>query len=119
MGAHTAGELPRELHAIIPYIYSMRKYLTAPLAFLSIFAYGQSGRETVKLTDMLKIQSLSGVTLSRDGRQAAFTLTRIEPDADSKWDYKYVNHIYLVPSDGSATPKELTVKEGASQPAWS
>lgn len=97
----------------------MRKYLTASLAFLSLFVYGQPGREPVQLTDMLKIQSLSGVTLSHDGRQAAFTLTRIEPDADLKGDYKYVNHIYLVPSDGSASPKELTVKEGASQPAWS
>src|SRR5882757_519087 len=97
----------------------MRKYLATPLVFLSFLVYGQSGHEPVKVTDMLKIQSLSGVTLSKDGRQAAFTVTRIEPDADSKADYKYVNHIYLVPSGGTTLPKELTVKEGASQPAWS
>jgi len=97
----------------------MRKYLTATLAFLSLFTYGQSGSEPVKVTDMLKIQSLSGVTLSRDGKQAAFTVTKIEPDAESKGDYKYVNHIYVVAADGSTSPKELTVKEGASQPAWS
>src|SRR5215467_3842872 len=97
----------------------MRKYLTALLAFFSFFAYGQTGREPVNVTDMLKIQSLSGVTLSRDGKQAAFTVTKIEPDAESKGDYKYVNHIYVVASDGSTSPKELTVKEGSSQPAWS
>jgi len=97
----------------------MRKYLTALLAFFSFFAYGQPGSEPVKVTDMLKIQSLSGVTLSRDGKQAAFTVTRIEPDAESKGDYKYVNHIYVVAADGSMPPRELTVKEGSSQPAWS
>lgn len=97
----------------------MRKYLIAPLAFFSFFVYGQSGSEQVKVTDMLKIQSLSGVTLSRDGKQAAFTVTKIEPDAESKGDYKYVNHIYVVAADGSTAPKELTVKEGSSQPAWS
>src|SRR5882757_6520004 len=97
----------------------MRKYLATPLVFLSFLSYGQSGKEPVKVTDMLKIQSLSGVTLSKDGRQAAFTVTKIEPDAESKADYKYVNHIYVVSPDGGTAPKELTVKEGASQPAWS
>lgn len=97
----------------------MRKYLTALLVFFSIFAYGQPGSEPVNVTDMLKIQSLSGVTLSHDGREAAFTVTRIEPDAESKGDYKYVNHIYVAASDGSTSPKELTVKESSSQPAWS
>jgi dipeptidyl aminopeptidase/acylaminoacyl peptidase len=97
----------------------MRKYLTAIPAFFSLFAYGQAGKEPVKVTDMLKIQSLSGVTLSKDGRQAAFTVTKIEPDAELRSDYKYVNHIYIVPADGGAQPKELTVKESASQPAWS
>src|SRR5258705_11479888 len=97
----------------------MRKYLAAALASFSLFAYGQSGHEPVRVTDMLKIQSLSGVTLSKDGRQAAFTVTKIEPDADSKADYKYVNHIYVVSTDVGTPPRELTVKEGASQPAWS
>ncbi|HEY8968996.1 MAG TPA: hypothetical protein VIM64_07880, partial [Puia sp.] len=97
----------------------MRKYLTASLAFFSFFAYGQPGSEPVNVTDMLKIQSLWGITLSRDGKQAAFTVTKIEPDAESKGDYKYVNHIYVIAADGSTSPKEMTVKEGSSQPAWS
>jgi dipeptidyl aminopeptidase/acylaminoacyl peptidase len=97
----------------------MRKYLTVALAFFSFLVYGQAGKEPVKVTDMLKVQSLSGVTLSKDGRQAAFTVTKIEPDPDSKADYKYVNHIYVASPEGGTPPKELTVKEGASQPAWS
>ena len=86
---------------------------------ISIFTYGQPGNEPVKVTDMLKIQSPGGVTLTKDGRLAAFTLTRIEPDPDAKADYKYINHIYVVAADGSTAPRELTVKEGSSQPAWS
>src|SRR5689334_797757 len=97
----------------------MRRYLTAALALLSFFVYGQPGNEPVKVTDMLKIQTPSGVTLTKDGRLAAFTLTRIEPDAESKLDFKYINHIYVVATDGSTAPRELTVREGSSQPAWS
>ena len=87
--------------------------------FLQQISVAQNNKELVKVTDMLKIKSISGVTLNKDGGKAAFTVTAIEPDADNKWDYKYVNHIYVVASDGSYAPKELTVKEGASQPAWS
>ncbi|HWK03591.1 MAG TPA: S9 family peptidase [Puia sp.] len=104
-----------------------RSYLFLPLAFLlpalllstGILQAQQKGKEPVKVTDLEKIKSISGVTLSKDGSKVAFTVTAIEPDPDSKWDYKYVNHIYLASSDGSAPPKELTVKESSSQPAWS
>lgn len=81
--------------------------------------FAQKGKEGVKITDLLKIKSVSDVTLSKDGSKAAFTVTVIEPDPESKPDYKYVNHIYVAPSDGNAPPKELTVKESSSQPAWS
>ncbi len=90
----------------------------AAFHFVSV-AQSSKGKEPVRVTDMLKIKSISGVTLSNDGSRAAFTVTAIEPDGDSKWDYKYVNHIYIAPVDGSSNPKELTVKEGASQAAWS
>ena len=84
----------------------MRKYLTPLLASLSLLVHGQPGKEPVKVTDMLKIQSLSGVTLSKDARRVAFTVTRIEPDQDARNDYKYVNHIYVAPADGSMPPKQ-------------
>ena len=87
------------------------------LAFSSVFA--QSAKEPVKVTDMVKIKSIAGVALSPDGSKAAFTVTQIEPDPESKWDYKYVNHIYVVPTDGSSAPRQLTVKESSSQAAWS
>lgn len=77
----------------------------------------------VKLTDMLKIKSVGEIRLSKDGQQAVFTLTTIEPDTaakNSRWDCKYVTQLYIVPADGSAAPRQLTAaKEGASQPVWS
>jgi len=78
-----------------------------------------AGKVPVKVTDLLKIKSISEVTLNRDGARVAYTVKTIEPDTASKWDYVYVNHIYLSPADGSAPPKQLTVKESSSQPAWS
>jgi dipeptidyl aminopeptidase/acylaminoacyl peptidase len=88
-------------------------------ALINVFAYSQTTKELIKVTDLLKIKAINGITISNDGSKAAFTVNNIEPDGDSKWDYKYVNHIYVVPTDGSSAPKELTVKEGASQAAWS
>lgn len=83
----------------------------------------QSLQESVKVTDLLKIRTVGDVHLTRDGRLAVFTLLTIAPDTAgkaSKWDYKYATQLYLVPSDGSAQPRQLTTaREGASQPAWS
>jgi dipeptidyl aminopeptidase/acylaminoacyl peptidase len=86
-----------------------------------IFVAAQTNTDKgpVTVTDMLKIKSISGVSLNKDGSRAAFTVNAIEPDPENKWDYKYVNHIYVVATDGSTQPKELTVKEAASQPVWS
>jgi dipeptidyl aminopeptidase/acylaminoacyl peptidase len=86
---------------------------------ISISVDAQNGKNLVQVTDMLKIKSITGVTLSKDGSSAAFVVTAIEPVADSKFDYKYNSQIYLVPADGSAAPKQITTKESASQPAWS
>ncbi|MBC7652177.1 MAG: S9 family peptidase [Deinococcales bacterium] len=79
----------------------------------------QNGTEKIKVTDLLKVKTASGIILTSDGSKAAVTLTTIEPDGDSKLEFKYVNHIYLMPTDGSTQPKELTGKDGASQPAFS
>ena len=89
------------------------------LLFMSVCAIAQSAKEPVKVTDMLKIKSIGGITLSNDGSKAAFTVTAIEPDGDTKWEYKYVNQLWLVNTDGSTTPKQITSKEGSSQPAFS
>jgi dipeptidyl aminopeptidase/acylaminoacyl peptidase len=86
--------------------------------FISFKIMGQN-KQPVAVTDMLKIRSISNVTLSPDGSKVAFTVTTIENNEDSKLDYKYVNQIWLAPTDGNSTPRQLTTKESSSQPNWS
>lgn len=98
----------------------MTRFLFMALVFCSFsYCYSQSTKEPVKVTDMLKIRSISGVNLSKDGSRAVFTVTAIEPDGDSKWDYKYENQVWMVNTDGNSLPRQLTTKEGSSQAVWS
>jgi dipeptidyl aminopeptidase/acylaminoacyl peptidase len=102
----------------------MRKSLTVIVALLATLPclQAQTGKEPVKVTDMLKIASVGDIHLSPDGRLAVFTLTTIEPDTagkPGKWDYKYLTQLWLAAGDGNTQPRQLTTaKEGASQPAW-
>ena len=97
----------------------MRNLLVFSSLLISLSVFSQNSKEPVKVTDLLKIKSISGVTLSKDGSKAAFTVTAIEPDGDTKWEYKYVNQVWMVATDGNSSPRQLTTKEGSSQPAWS
>ncbi len=95
----------------------MKKILLLLALCSSICGFSQT--DLIKVTDMLKIKQISGVTISPDGSKAAFVVNNIEPDGDTKWEFKYFNQIYIAYLDGSAAPKALTTKENASQPAWS
>jgi dipeptidyl aminopeptidase/acylaminoacyl peptidase len=101
----------------------MRKIAPLLLALSLFMAAGNAQKQHVKLTDMLKIKTGGDIHLSPDGKMAVFTLTTIEPDTtvkNSRWDYKYLTQLYLVPTDASEPPRQLTTaKEGAFQPAWS
>ena len=100
----------------------MRKFVPFLCALLLLAASrlsAQKNEQLVKVTDMLRIKTPGSVTLNRDGSKAAFTLTSIEPDGDSKTDYKYTTQLWLTTTDGNSQPKQLTSKENASQPAWS
>ncbi|MDQ6757221.1 MAG: S9 family peptidase [Bacteroidota bacterium] len=89
-------------------------------SFLMInIGLAQKGNELMKVTDMLKIKNVGGITLTNDGSKAAFTVTSIEPD-DTKTDYRYLNQIHMINTDGTSSPKQLTSsKDGSSQPVWS
>src|SRR6185369_13178564 len=94
----------------------MKKIFPAILiCFLSTTVVAQNGKEPVKVTDLLKVKSINGVTLSKDGSKAVFTVTNIEPDGDSKLEYKYVNQLWMVSTDGNSAPRQMTMREGASQ----
>ena len=38
--------------------------------FIAIYSFAQTGKEPLNVTDMLKIRSINGVTLSKDGGKA-------------------------------------------------
>src|SRR5262245_60268960 len=80
----------------------------------------QTGKQPVLVTDMLKIKTISSVTLTEDGSRAAFIVTSIEPESDSaKWEYKYSSQLWMTSTETGAVPIQLTFnKDGASQPAW-
>ena len=97
------------------------KKLLIPITILLIpfHSFSQTNKVPVKVTDMLRIKSINGVNLSEDGSKAVFTVTTIEPDDNSKWEYSYLNQVWMVNTDGNSTPKQLTTKEGSSQAEWS
>ncbi len=97
----------------------MKKILLLLVLFGARLVSAQNGTDLIKVTDMLKIKQINSLTLSPDGSKVAFLVNQIEPDGDSKWEFKYQNQLYLAPTDGSAAPKALTARESASQPAWS
>ena len=107
------------VHSISKLLH-MRKLIAALLlVFVTIFSFAQNGKEPVKVTDMLKINSAGAVSLSKDGSKALFTVTSIEPDGESKLEYKYVTQIWIVNTDRSSAPKQLTSKENSMQPVFS
>ncbi len=98
----------------------MRKMFSMLVLLLSyLVGSTQNGKDQVKVTDLLKIKSVNGLVLSNDASRVAFTVTSIEADDDNKWQYKYINQVWMASTDGSSTPKQLTAKENSSQPAFS
>lgn len=97
----------------------MRRLLYSLLLFCSLQVVAQNDKETIQVTDMLQIKQVVGVTISADGSKTAFMVNSIEPDGDTKWEYKYLNQLFVVSNDGLSQPKALTNKENAAQPAWS
>lgn len=89
-----------------------------PALFIQL-TFAQNGNDLIKVTDMLKIKTVAGVTLTNDGSKAAFTVTSIEPE-ENKIDYKYVSQIHMIHTIAPSSTKQLTFsKESSTQPAWS
>jgi dipeptidyl aminopeptidase/acylaminoacyl peptidase len=98
----------------------MRKTIASlTFLFMAVCSVAQNGTELIKVTDMLKIKTPANVSFNKDGSKALFTVTTIEPDGESKVEYKYVTQIWIVNTDGSSSPKQLTSKENSSQPVFS
>ena len=69
---------------------------------------------------MLKIKIVGKMTLTQNGRRAAFTVTAIEADENNILNYKYGTQIFTTGTFNNSVPIQLTTtKDGASRPAWS
>lgn len=98
----------------------MKKIIVLIFLMQLQFIVAQNGTEPILLTDMLKIKTVSNITLSPDAKKAAFTVTSIEEDEKSKIDYKYRTQIYTLNTEAKSIPQQLTFgKDGATKPAWS
>jgi dipeptidyl aminopeptidase/acylaminoacyl peptidase len=99
----------------------MRYFLVLFILFPALTSYTQTPLQPVSVTDMLKIKTISSVTLTEDGSTAAFVVTAIEPESDSsKWEYKYTSQIWITSTAPGSVARQMTFsKDGASQPAWS
>ena len=66
--------------------------------------------------DLLRFKTVGDVALSPDGEHVAFTVVRIDEEAD-----EYRSSIWVADAGGSARPTELTLgeKKRASAPRWS
>ena len=64
-------------------------------------------------TDLFHIQWVSDACLSPDGRLVAFTVTRLDKEAD---DYRAA--IWLGPADGSTPPRRFTGGSVAGPDSW-
>ncbi len=90
------------------------------ILFISFASVSFAQKELVKVTDMLKIKTIGSVGLTTNGEKSVFTVTSIDPEDNTKWEYKYSTQLWVVPTDASSSPRQLTfAKEGASQPTWS
>jgi dipeptidyl aminopeptidase/acylaminoacyl peptidase len=67
-------------------------------------AIAQNKTEDVTLTDMLKIKTVGNITVSKDGKRAAFTVNTIENDENNKLDYKYRSQIFTTTILENNTP---------------
>ncbi|MBK1439312.1 S9 family peptidase [Parapedobacter sp. ISTM3] len=99
----------------------MKRFLLIAVFFqLFIAATAQQATEKIKVTDLLKIKSITSVDLSPDEKQVLFTVQAIVPDKQSKSDYSYDNQLWLAATDGTNGPRQLTFSEGGvSQPVFS
>jgi dipeptidyl aminopeptidase/acylaminoacyl peptidase len=98
----------------------MSKFISVFLCVIATLnLHAQSTKEPVKVTDLLKIKTVGGVSLSKDARNLLFTVTNIEADGENKWEYKYNTQLWMAAADGSSEPKQLTAKDNSSQAVFS
>lgn len=87
------------------------------LLVVTQMVFAQTGTDKVLVTDMTKINQISNVNVSPDGKRALYTLRTIEPNAENKLEYDYRSHLFLTDFQNI---KQLTRgAESVSAATWS
>src|SRR5258707_15885883 len=60
------------VHSLLKFSFMRKLSFVLVILFINSSSYSQAGREQVRVTDMLKIKSIGGITLSNDGSKAVF-----------------------------------------------
>lgn len=90
--------------------------------FLLLFAFsvlGQSPKETIHVTDLLKIKIAGRPLVSPKGNQFIYTVTSIVDDLDKKNDFVYQTHLYLGNLETGESRALTSGKNSISSPSWS
>ena len=93
------------------------KHLLLILLTFSLFA--QNPKETIQVTDLLKIKSASRPLVSPKGNQFIYTVTSIVDDPDKKSDFVYQTHLYLGNLLTGESRALTSGKNSVSSPSWS
>lgn len=76
-------------------------------------------QKEIQVTDLTRIQSISGVSYSPDGSQIVFTVQSIHPDPKDKLEFTYTTQLWLSDAEGQIARPITFHRDGASSPAWS
>src|SRR3954468_22777620 len=93
----------------------MNKYSRFALAFVALpaAAFAQA-RRPITETDLFRFVWASDPQISPNGSQVAFVRVNVNEDKD-----RYETQIFVVPADGSVSPKPLTSGRNDRSPRWS
>jgi dipeptidyl aminopeptidase/acylaminoacyl peptidase len=90
--------------------------------FLLLFAFsvlGQSPKEKIQVTDLLKIKTAGKPLVSPKGNQFIYTVTSIVDDPDKKNDFVYQTHLFLGNLQTGVSRALTSGKNSISSPTWS
>ncbi|MFM6942335.1 MAG: S9 family peptidase, partial [Aquirufa sp.] len=90
--------------------------------FLLLFAFsvlGQSPKEKIQVTDLLKIKTAGKPLVSPKRNQFIYTVTSIVDDPDKKNDFVYQTHLYLGNLQTGESRALTSGKNSISSPTWS
>ncbi len=65
------------------------------LILVNQLVFAQTSTDKILVTDMTKIEQVSNVNVSPDGKRALYSLRTMEPNAENKLEYDYRTHLFL------------------------